>query len=149
MKTGFGEEENKKGLDMLLRQQNNVKIDYVKGEKPTTKKKHRETPEKKHPRLYIQRRSRQQEHASETNTQRTARLQQLRLSQEARIANETEEQRAARLQHRTETISVKMPEFLMRQRNKGQPDCSMMLNNTGQSRSTVFLFFISQLDRRN
>ncbi len=39
-----------------------------------------------------------------------------------------------------------MPEFLMRLKNKGQLDCSMMLNNTGQSRSTVmFLFFISQL----
>ncbi len=35
----------------------------------------------------------------------------------------------------------------MRQRNKGQLDCSMMmLNNTGQS-TVVFLFLISQLYR--
>ena len=52
--------------------------------------------------MNIQRRARQQERASETNTQRTARLKILRLSQEARIANETEEQRAARLQHDAE-----------------------------------------------
>ena len=47
MKTDFSEGESSKDLDVLLRQQNNVKIDYVKGEKPTKEKKDGETPEKK------------------------------------------------------------------------------------------------------
>ena len=39
VKTGFGEQENRKGLDVQKRQQNNVKIDDVKGEKPTKEKR--------------------------------------------------------------------------------------------------------------
>ena len=39
MKTDFSEGDSSKDLDMLLRQQNNVKIDYVNGEKRPTKEK--------------------------------------------------------------------------------------------------------------
>ncbi len=60
MKTDFSEGESSKDLDMLLRQQNNVKIDYVKGEKPTKEKKterEKRQREKKDARLNIQRRA--------------------------------------------------------------------------------------------
>ena len=45
-----------------------------------------------------QKKSKEQQRASETITQRTSRLDRLRQSQRTRLANETKEQRAARLQ---------------------------------------------------
>ncbi len=85
----------------LLRHQNNVKIDYVKGEKPTTEKKRwlRDSRGKACS-IDIQRRSRQQECASETDTQRTARL------------------------DYNNWDDLKKPGLLKRQKNKGQLDCS-------------------------
>ncbi len=151
VKTGFGEEENRKEeLEVTMQCQSRnlssclyTMMQVLSTEQPEDRlRKRRETYnrkknverlylEKKHARsLNIQRRSRQQEHASETNTQWTARLQQLRRSQEARIANETEEQRAARLQQLRQSQEVRIA-------NETEEQRAARLQHDGEQHRTV------------